>query len=298
MSHLKLFGDTPLLNDLDTVDIQNIVSAIDLPYHQITRYSTYHIRHPRIFTRPRTGDILNALLKVKNLEECDLRCEVRTARLDKQLNIPQSCQKLRALTLNSWAYQFPHSVLAQLLDALVVPHLSNLKVHCYVDRERQRDTEETFRAIRGIISRSQSPLTTFHFTHGNIDETDLLHLFRSISSTLRGVRLLDVGPIALTDGILTPLLISNANNVLLPRLHTLHVSGEMQFDTNLFVEMVESRWTCELPSFQRLRTIKLCRVSGPNEEKGNGELGRTSILSKLEKYRTEGLKLSYCIASA
>ncbi len=39
LSHVKLFGDTPLLNALDTVDIQSVVSAIDLPYYQIHRYS-------------------------------------------------------------------------------------------------------------------------------------------------------------------------------------------------------------------------------------------------------------------
>ncbi|KAK0228851.1 hypothetical protein IW262DRAFT_1353469 [Armillaria fumosa] len=292
---LKLFGDTPLLNDLDTVDIRNIVSAIDLPYHQITRYSTYHVFHPRINTGPETCVILNVFKEVKNLEECDLRCDVRTAELEKKLSIPQSCQKLRALTLSSWAYAYPKSVLAQLLDALAVPHLSTLKVDCCVDEGHQRDTEKSFTAIRGLISRSQSPLTTFHFTHGNIDETDLLGLFRSASSTLQEVCLFDVGPIALTDGILTPLVISDADNTLLPRLHTLHINGEMQFNTNLFAEMVESRWTCELPSLQRLRTIELSRIFSSNKERESVELDRTSVLSKLEKYHTEGLKLSYCI---
>ncbi|KAK0441878.1 hypothetical protein EV421DRAFT_610930 [Armillaria borealis] len=290
LSRRKLFADAPLLNALDTVDIQNVVSTLDLPYHQITQYSTFHVFHRHRYFGPRPFDITGILSKAKNLEQCDLRCEDQSS-----TPIPQSCQKLRTLTLSSWASEYPASVLAQLLDALVIPHLSTLKVDCCVNEGHQRDTEKSFTAIRGLISRSQPPLITFHFTHGNIDETDLLGLFRSVSSTLQEVRLLDVGPIALTDGILTPLVISDADNVLLPRLHTLHISGEMRFDANLFVKMVVSRRTCKLPSFQRLRTIKLCRVFDAERVRKNGELGRTLILSKLEKHLTEKLDLSYNI---
>ncbi len=293
LSRTKLFGDTPLLNTLDTVDIRNAVSAIDLPYDQITHYSTHHVFHRYCNPGPATTDILGVLAKLKNLEECDLRCELRSIQSEEV--VPQTCQKLRTLTLSSWAYVYPRSVLAQILDALVIPHVSTLKVDCCVDEGHERDTEKTFTAIRGIITRSQSPLTTFHFTHGNIDETDLLGFFRSVSSTLQEVCLIDVGPMALTDGILVPLVISDANNVLLPRLHTLHISGEMLFDANLFVEMVVSRWTCQLPSLRRLRTIKLCQVFDSDKDREFGQFGRASILSKLEKYPTEELELSYSI---
>ncbi|KAK0228856.1 hypothetical protein IW262DRAFT_646036 [Armillaria fumosa] len=277
LSHLKLLGATPLLNDLDIVDIPNIVSAIDLPYHQITRYSTdvLILRFPFINTGSLTCDILSALLEVKDLEECDLRCDILTAQLENFLDISQSCQKLRALTLGSWSNEYPKSVLPQLLDALVVPHLSNLKVRCHVNHGR-RGTDETFTAIRRLISRSQSPLTTFYFTHGDIDEEDLLLLFRSASSTLQEVHLHNVGPNALPDSILTPLVISNADNVLLPRLHTLNINGVMEFNTNLFLKMVASRWTL-------YRTFR---------SKGDGEGVCYSVLNRLHKYRTEGLKLS------
>ncbi len=293
LSRTKLFGDTPLLNALDTVDIRNAVSAIDMPYDQITHYSTHHVFHRYCNPGPATSDILGVLAKLNNVEECDLRCELRSIQSEEV--VPQTCQKLQTLTLSSWAYVYPRSVLAQILDALVIPHVSTLKVECCVDKGHERDTEKTFTAIRGIISRSQSPLTTFHFTHGNIDKTDLLGFFRSVSSTLQEVCLIDVGPMALTDGILVPLVISDADNVLLPRLYTLHISGEMLFDANLFVEMVVSRWTCELPSFQRLRTIKLCQVFDSDKDREFGEFGRALVLSKLEKYSTEELELSYSI---
>ncbi|KAK0239824.1 hypothetical protein EDD85DRAFT_823434 [Armillaria nabsnona] len=290
LSHTKLFGDTPLLNALDTVDIRSVVSVLDLPYHQITRYSTYHAFHGRRAPGPATSHILGVLSRLKNLEECDLRCELLSAG-----NVPQSCKKLRTLTLSSWAYQYPNSVLAQLLDDLTLPRLSTLKVDCCVDEGHERDTEKTFTAIRGIITRSQPPLTTFHFTHGNIDETDLLGFFRSASSTLQEVRLLEVGPMALTDNILIPLVISDADNVLLPRLHTLHISGEMRFDTNLFAEMVESRWSCKGPSFRRLRTIILRRSLNIEDDRAVEEAGRALAFSKVEEYCTEGLELSYSI---
>ncbi|KAK0239823.1 hypothetical protein EDD85DRAFT_464578 [Armillaria nabsnona] len=293
LSRTKLFGNTPLLNVVDTVDIRNVVSAIDLPYDQITHYSTYHVFHRHCNPGPATSDILGVLSKLKNLEECDLRCELRSTQLEEV--IPRTCQKLRTLTLSSWAYVYPRSVLAQILDALVIPHVSTLKVDCCVDEGHERDTEKTFTAIRGIITRSQSPLTTFHFTNGDIDEEDLLALFRSVSSTLQEVRLIDVGPMALTDGILAPLVISDADNVLLPRLHTLHISGEMLFDANLFVEMVVSRWTCRLPSLRRLQTIKLCQVFDSDKDREFGEFGRALVLSKLEKYSAEELELYYSI---
>ncbi|KAK0196814.1 hypothetical protein F5146DRAFT_1013029 [Armillaria mellea] len=293
LSRTKLFGDTPLLNALDTVDIRNVVSALDLPCHQITHYSTYHFFHRYCNPGPATSDILDILSKSTNLEECDLRCELRSTQVEG--SIPLFCPNLRTLTLSSWAYVYPRSVLAQLLDNLVIPHVSILKVDCCVDEGHERDTEKTFTAIRRIIGRSKSPLAVFHFTHGDIDEEDLLGFFRSVSSTLQEVRLIDVGPMALTDGILAPLVISDADNVLLPRLRILHISGEMQFDANLFVEMMESRWTCKLPSLQRLRTIKLCRVFDSNKDREVWEIGRALAWSKLEKYSTEGLELFYNI---
>ncbi|KAK0239797.1 hypothetical protein EDD85DRAFT_1021177 [Armillaria nabsnona] len=275
LSHMKLFGDTPLLNNLDTVDIRSVDSVIDLPYHQITRYSAYRAGGSH---GPRLSDIVSTVSKVENLEECELRCDLPVSL---PLQTLQSCQKLHTLMLSSWACVCPKSVPAQLLDALVVPHLSNLKVHC-VEGGGQRDTGKTFTAIRGLISRSQSPLTTFHFTRGDIDEEDLLGFFHSISSTLQEVRLFDVGPNALTDGILTRLLISNTDNVLLPRLHTLDISSGMLFNKSLFVEMVVSRWTCKLPSFQRLRTIKLCSACTSYKGWSNSDSGRFTVLNRLD----------------
>ncbi len=293
LSGIKLFGDTPLLNVLDTVDIPSVVSALDLPYDQITHYSTYHVFHHRLYPGPSTIDILYFLSVTRNLETCDLRCEVKGAS-DLVEALAQTCSKLQTLTLSSWAYEYPNSVLA-LLNALTLPRLSTLEVHCCVDEGDVRDIAETFTAIRGAICRSQSPLTIFHFTHGNIDEEDLLALFRIASSTLQEVKLLDVGPMALTDNILIPLVISDADNVLLPRLHSLHISGEMRFDVNLLAEMAESRWTCKGPSFRRLQTIVLRRSLNIEDDREEEELARALAFSKLEEYCTEGLELSYSI---
>ncbi|PBK92868.1 hypothetical protein ARMGADRAFT_139793 [Armillaria gallica] len=294
LSRLKLFGDTPLLNALDTVDIQSVVSALDLPYHQITHYSTHHVSKSHRDPGPSIVHILRFLSVTRNLETCDLRCEVIANTLDGE-DHPRSCPKLQTLSLSSWAFEYPNSVLARLLNVLTLPHLSTLGVHCCVDEGHVRDTAQTFTAIRGAICRSQSPLTTFHFTHGNIDEEDLLALFFSASSTLQEVKLLDVGPRALTDNILLCLVISDADNVLLPRLNTLHVSGEMQFGANLLAEMVESRWACKGPSHRRLRTISLCRLLNDEDDREEEELARALAFSKLEEYCTEGLELSYSI---
>ncbi|KAK0483966.1 hypothetical protein IW261DRAFT_991137 [Armillaria novae-zelandiae] len=298
LPRMKLFRDTPLLIVLDIVDIKSVDPVLDLPYHQITHYSTYHVFHRRRNPGPATSHILGMLSKAKNLEECDLRCELCDLGYSSLVRgALRSCQRLRTLTLSSWGY--PNSVLARLLDTLVIPRLSTLAVHCCVDDgcvpRSIRDNPDTFTAIRRAIRRSQSPLTTFHFTHGYIAEQDLLALFLIASSTLQEVKLFDVGPRALTNGILAPLVISDADNVLLPRLHTLHISGEMQFDANLLAEMVKSRWTCKGPSFRHLRTIILHRSLNIEDDKEEEELARALALSNLEEHCTEGLRLSYSI---
>ncbi|KAK0241546.1 hypothetical protein EDD85DRAFT_1020323 [Armillaria nabsnona] len=247
MTPMQLFGDTPLLSTLDTVDIGNLL-VLGLPYHQITHHSNHHVLCDRK-PGPSTYYILPLLSAAENLETCDLRCK---------------------------ASEYPRSVLARLLNALTLPFLSTLTVHCCMNEEHVRDTEQTLAAIREAICPLQSPLTTFHFIHGDINEEDLLDLFRGALSTLQAVKLLDVGPLALIDDILTSLEISNPDDVLLPRLHALHISGEMKFDANLLVKMVKSRWACV-------------------DDRDQEELGRTSALSKLEEYRAEGLKLSYNI---
>ncbi|KAK0196817.1 hypothetical protein F5146DRAFT_1013033 [Armillaria mellea] len=296
LPRMKLFGYMPLLNGLGTVDIQSVVSVLDLPYHQITHYSTSHVFHHSRNPGPSTVHILRFLSKTGNMEACNLRCEVKAKPETFVVeDLSQTCSKLQTLILSSWPYEYPSSVLAQLLNVLTLPRLSTLEVQCRVDEGHVRDTVETFAAIRGAICRSQSPLTTFHFTHGDIDEEDLLALFLGASSTLEEVKLLDVGPKALTDTILTPLVMTDADNVLLPRLHTLHISGEMQFDANLLAEMVESRWTCKGPSFRRLRTIILRRSLDIEDDREEVELGSTLAFSKLEEYCTEGLNLSYSI---
>ncbi|KAK0211039.1 hypothetical protein DFS33DRAFT_1407119 [Desarmillaria ectypa] len=298
--HEWRIGDTPLLNALDTVDIGDVVFTLDLPYHQITHYSTDHVLHSHRNPGLSTFNILRLLSEAEILEACDLRCEAEASSEAFEVeDLSRSFLKLQTLTLSSWAYTYhPSSVIARLLNVLTLLRLSSLGVHCCVDEGQVCDTVQTFTAVRGgggAICRSQSPLTAFHFTHGNINEKDLLRIFRSASSTLQEVELLDVDPTALTDDIPTPLVIVDADNVLLPRLHTLHISSEMQFHVHLFVKMVESRWTCKILSVQRLRTIRLCRLLNIEDDKEVEELGRTLALSKLEEYRTEGLELSYSI---
>ncbi len=145
--HMELFGDARLLSTLHTVDIGNIF-VLSLPYHQITHYSVLSDRKPG----PSTHYIF-PLLSAGNLEACDLRCEV----LFPGKEYSRSCLKLQTLTLSSWASAYPRSVLARLLNALTLPRLSTLTVHCCVNEGHVRDTEQTFAAIRGAICRSQSP---------------------------------------------------------------------------------------------------------------------------------------------
>ncbi|KAK0432861.1 hypothetical protein EV421DRAFT_1910568 [Armillaria borealis] len=72
--------------------------------------------------------------------------------------------------------------------------------------------------------------------------------------------------------------------VLVPHLHTLHLSGYFGFQVKVYVQMVESRWMCHP---RHLKSVDICRVVDRRREKE--EEANILALSRLDVLVSEGL---------
>ncbi|PBK94179.1 hypothetical protein ARMGADRAFT_1078893 [Armillaria gallica] len=203
--------------------------------------------------------------KLTQLEECHLRLEIETPPDDWTGEaLPVVCSVLRVLVLSSWGF-YEDLPLKDLVYELVTPALTQLQVVC-CPNFRQRESEETFIAIRALLERSgPPPITTFHFDHGWVLQEDLLQVLKTCP-TLEDICLTDLDDGAISDETLLQLTLKvDGTTPLVPRLHTLHISGVMWFKVQVFVDMVESRWTlahAQSPPVRRLGEVNLCRFLG------------------------------------
>ncbi|KAK0462342.1 uncharacterized protein EV420DRAFT_1524056 [Desarmillaria tabescens] len=180
--------------------------------------------------------------------------------------------------------------LKKFLFRLTLPSLASLKVDSMSFEET-----DTFTSVRELITRSQCPITILHFDNGDILEEDILHVFRT-RPTLEDVRLTHVeGFLNQTLSELTPKL--DSREILVPRLRTLHLGGNIVFDMEVFVNMVEGRW--DLPpqplhfkSLQRLKEVHICQLISINVQNSDGPI-TTTALSALDAYAAEGLNITF-----
>ncbi len=66
----------------------------------------------------------------------------------------------------------------------------------------------------------------------------------------------------------------------------------MSFSMQTFVDMVESRWIlahAQSPPVRRLEEVNLCRFHRAEDEKGEEEVERITVLSTLDIYEAQGL---------
>ncbi|KAK0429717.1 hypothetical protein EV421DRAFT_517018 [Armillaria borealis] len=177
------------------------------------------------------------------------------------------------------------------LNPLKLPALLDLTVGC-LSGCASRDKDTTFTSIRHLIERSQSPLTSLHFDNGEIIENDLIHILSS-TPTLQVLRLKNGGG-GITDEVVNDL----ARRVdtesrspvpaLVPHLHTLQLSGQLDFQVELYVGMVESRWTCHP---HHLKSVDICRFMGWRREREEEE-ANILALSRLDVLVSEGLDVT------
>ncbi len=155
-----------------------------------------------------------------------------------------------------------------------------------------RDQDTTFTSIRHLIERSQSPLTYLHFDNGEIIKDDLIRILSS-TPTLQVLQLKNVGG-EITDEVVNDLArrvdteSGSPVPALVPHLHTLHLSGQLDFQVELYVGMVESRWTCH-PRY--LKSVDICRFVDRRREREQEEVNILA-LSRLDVLVSEGLDVT------
>ncbi len=279
-SDLQLVCDGPKLRNLTFIDIEDPAESFTLPWAQITRCSISHAYHLEENPGPDTGRFLKVLRLMPNLTSCDLVCEAYTDGLEAER---VACTKLQDLTLASWPCR---KAIPQLFSRLLLPSLSVFKAKFSVGYIGP-DPEDTFTSIRHAINVSQSPLTTLEVENGLIAEEDLLSILRT-TPTLEFLKLVDVGPHAITDQTLDELTVRSNEDFITPRLSSLHLISEVEFTSQKFVAMVESRQK-GLLGVDHLKSVNICWVTDEDDLNEN-EASGVDILSALDTYRSEGLE--------
>ncbi|KAK0431423.1 hypothetical protein EV421DRAFT_2041284 [Armillaria borealis] len=293
---LELFR-CPNLRSMHVVDVVAPLFHFQLPWAQMTTFtsdSALYSEHP---SGPNPQTCLLVMQKLTQLEECHLRLELGTPEGGWTGEpLPVVCSDLRVLVLSSWGFD-SHLPLKELLDELVTPALTRLQV-VSCQNYTSRDSEETFTAIRGLLERSGPPhITTLHFDHGCVLTEDFLQVLKTCP-TLEDIHLTDIDDGAISDETLLQLTLKvDGTTPLVSRLHTLHISGVMSFNVQIFVDMVESRWTlahAQSPPVRRLGEVNLCRFldSEDSDEPDEDEVERITVLSTLDVCREQGMDVT------
>ncbi|PBK94180.1 hypothetical protein ARMGADRAFT_88125 [Armillaria gallica] len=295
IEELDLFH-CPLLRELHVIDMPSAHSSFALLWAQITTFTSDHALYA---TRAPGTEPLHLLLTIQKLTAlgiCEFRLELQSPEVDFTGPYPLLCSSLRVLNLSSWHYNGELPI-KQFAERLTLPALTELRVSC-LSGHAARDSKETFTSIRGLLERSgPSPITIFHFDHGDMREDDLLYIVRECP-ILEVIHLTDVNGDAITDQLHRLLTLGvNGTIPLVPRLHALRISGTMSFDMQIFVDMVESRWTlahAQSPPVRRLGEVNLCRFLGTesSDEPDEDEVEWITVLSALDVYRAQGMEVT------
>ncbi len=285
--HLN-FGSLPSLRVFHATDVGNI-DELSLPWHQMTHFTSMD-EAGRGLTARHALDALKTMSRVSvcRLSVCHFSLELQP--LTTGVTEPTTLSKLRSLTLSSstnrdligGGFDFP-PVIPSVLNSLVLPTLLDLSVTTSLDQA------ETFTSIRQLVERSCCPLTSLYFSNGDIENNDLIYIL-SNTPTLQDLRLTNMEDV-ITDELLNDLSckIDTQPNfqvpVLVPHLHTLHLSGYFGFQVKVYVQMVESRWMCHP---RHLKSVDICRFMGRRREREE-EAADILALSRLDVLVSEGL---------
>ncbi|KAK0202924.1 hypothetical protein DFS33DRAFT_1275917 [Desarmillaria ectypa] len=279
------FGSLPHLRVFRATDICN-VNTLSVPWHQITHFTDVHTQ---VGHGPPAHRALDILKRMSRLSVCRLSLDLQP--LTTEVVEETTLRQLHSLTLSSVHQQgigFP-SVIPFVLNSLILPALLDLSVTCLLGFA-SRDQDTTFNSIGQLIERSHSPLTSLYFSNGEIIKDDLIHILSS-TPTLQDLRLTNMGG-GITDEVLNDLArrvdaeSDSQVPALVPDLHTLHLSGHLDFQMEVYVRMVESRWTCH-PC--HLKSVNICRFVGRWSFNSREEEAKILALSRLDVLRSEGL---------
>ncbi|PBK60449.1 hypothetical protein ARMSODRAFT_727570 [Armillaria solidipes] len=281
------FGSLSHLQFFQAINISDL-HKLSLPCHQITHFANLYTE---LGCRPPAHRVLDILKMMPLLSNCRFSLDLYP--LSIEVVEETTLSQLHALTLSSMYQQgsdFP-PVIPFVLNSLRLPALLDLSVTC-LDGFDSRDQATTFTSIRHLIERSHSPLTSLHFNNGEILKDDLIHILSSMP-TLQVLQLIDVGG-GITDQVVNDLArrvdAESGSSVpaFVPHLHTLHLSGQLDFQVEGFVGMVESRWTCHP---RHLKSVEVCRFVDRRREREEKE-ANILALSRLDVLVSEGLDVT------
>ncbi|KAK0457662.1 uncharacterized protein EV420DRAFT_1546754 [Desarmillaria tabescens] len=280
------FGPLPHLRVFTATDISNVYK-LSLPWHQITHFTN---AHSRVGHRPPAHRALEILKLMSQLSVCRFSLDLQS--LTTEVVEEATLGELHSFTLTSTYQQgfgFP-PVIPFVLNSLILPALLHLSIYC-LSGFASRDQDMTFTSICQLIERSHSPLTSLYFNNGEIIEDDLIRIL-SNTPTLQDLRLMKVGG-GITDQVLNNLArradteSDSQVPALVPHLHTLHLSGHLSFQVEVYVQTVEFRWTCHP---RHLRAVEICRYVDRQSERE--EEAKILALSRLDVLWDEGLDVA------
>ncbi|KAK0238732.1 hypothetical protein EDD85DRAFT_827938 [Armillaria nabsnona] len=280
------FGSLPSLRVFHAVNISD-VCKLSLPWHQITHFTN---TYTQVGHRPPAHRVLDILKTMSLLSICHFSLDLYS--LSNEVLEETTLSQLHSLTLTSMyrqGFDFP-PVIPFVLNSLKLPALSDLSITCLKGFD-SRDQDTTFTSIRQLIERSQSPLTSLYFNNGEILKDDLIHIL-SRTPTLQVLQLENVGG-GITDQVLNDLARVDTESgsrvpALVPHLHTLHLSGQLDFQVEFYVGMVESRWMCHP---RHLKSVDICRFVDRRREREERE-ANILALSRLDVLVSEGLDVT------
>ncbi|KAK0184176.1 hypothetical protein F5146DRAFT_1076260 [Armillaria mellea] len=250
----------PNLRSIHVVDMVAPLFHFELPWTQVTTFTSDSASYSEHPSGPNPRTCLLAMQKLTQLEECHLRLELETPDFEGGWTgepLPVVCSDLRVLALSSWGF-VGHMPLKELVDEIVAPALTQLQIVC-CQHYYQRDSEETFTAVRDLLERSgPPPITTLHFNHGCVLKEDLLQILKACP-TLEDIRLTDIDD-------------------------SIRRYGGVQMDA----------CSCPSPPVRCLHEINLCRFLDweNSDEPDEDEVDRITVLSALDVYRAQGLDVT------
>ncbi|KAF9010916.1 hypothetical protein BDZ89DRAFT_1078063 [Hymenopellis radicata] len=212
----NVFDRAPQLHSYEATDVIFVDSLIKLPWGQLQRFTTDHIRLNMNKVALGPGPTPSIIL------QCSLRLEYGS----KSALPTVACTRLSSLRITAWPYTIAHAT-RQLITHLILPSLTKLVMK-----------NETL--VLRMVQISAAPLTVLHYDKGDVNEQDLIGLLKA-TPLLADLRLTNIGTSGVTDHVLCAL--SHGGSMLVPRLHTLYLSGALGFDGSLFAKMVHLRWS-------------------------------------------------------
>ncbi|KAF9016267.1 hypothetical protein BDZ89DRAFT_1166350 [Hymenopellis radicata] len=275
------------LNAISIVEVPNILEWFVLPWKNIERVRTFHA-DLRWSNCPNMHDIVTSIQKTSQLRECHVCLQSPGAR-----GPLQNVERVAYSQLTALSVQAVDTLISSFLDHISAPLLSHLAIKVCPPPSTTRKKlapGDIPKACSRFIHQCKPPLVSLCIEDEVLASDSLVSILQA-APTLSEIDLKNCG--GLTNKVIGSLAVipgSPLASILGPHLRTLSISGQLDFDPDIFVEMVESRW--EVYPFA---SIQLCWLATGNRKKALKRNEAALVAEYLELYCTLGLKLTVSV---